>query len=390
VIQLAILKEKRDKMNTLKRQIEENGFEKVIKDFNLISKEDDNYILLKYQQTKSPLHIKSVKQSRGIIFNKETLDIVSYPFIKFPTIGKKHKLDLKNFKVYEKTDGTMIQLWFCKIRDKWIVSTTGAVEANHPLNDETTKTFTDLFWETCDDIGYDMSKLIKGKTYIFELATEMNKVVNTFEKRKIVLIGVRDLFTLEEESLSHYSLTLGIPQPREYHFDTFEDLYKSLKNVKLGDVNFEGYVLVNHNTFERYKVKSNTYIVFHQFNGEDVDKEGFSKERLLDVVRAGEIDEVATVFPTLLEPLKEIETKVNDIKDSIKDDFERIRLIEDKKTFFLESQKVVKFNKSFKSILTVFNILNNERSISFDDAFNRLDTKNLYKTLKRYKIGDLK
>jgi len=374
-------------MNNLQNQIKQNGLEKVINEFKLISKEDENYILLKYQQTNSPLSIKAVQQARGIIFNKETFEIVSYPFIKFPTIGKHHKLDIKNFRVFEKTDGTMIQLWYCYIRNKWIVSTTGSVEANQPLNDETTKTFTDLF---CETAKFNINNLIKGKTYVFELGTELNTVVNTFKERKLVLIMVRDLTTLQEENIDIYSKDLGIDKPKEYFFDTIEDMYKSLKNVKLGDINFEGYVLLNQNTYERYKVKSNTYVLFHQFNGEDVESKGFSKERLVDVVRAGEIDEVSVVFPKLLEPLEELDSKLNDIKEHIRDDFERIKLIEDKKTFFIESQKVVSFNKSFKTILTIFSIMQVNRDISLDEAIDKLDTKNLYKLLKNYKIGDLK
>ena len=38
---------------------------------------------------------------------------------------------------------------------------------------------------------------------------------------------------------------LDCERPKQYFFDNEEEMIKSLKNVKHGDVNFEGYVIVD-------------------------------------------------------------------------------------------------------------------------------------------------
>jgi len=93
----------------------------------------------------------------------------------------------------------------------------------------------------------------------------------------------------------------------------------SLKNVKYGDVNFEGYVIIDEN-FNRLKVKSNSYIIFSQFNGDIA-----SKWRLVVVILNNEIEEVVASFPDLKVQLDKLARNYETIITPVREKFEFLK-----------------------------------------------------------------
>ena len=103
--------------------------------------------------------------------------------------------------------------------------------------------------------------------------------------------GVKLYSEHDQDMLDGAARIFNCARPKQYFFESEKEMLDSLKNVKYGDDNFEGYVIVD-DKFNRLKVKSNTYIIFSQFNG-DLE----SKWRLVDVVLTNEIEEVSSTFP---------------------------------------------------------------------------------------------
>lgn len=82
--------------------------------YSLIVKEDDDYILLKYNQLESDLSNLIVQECRGIILRKSDLKVVCFPFKKFFNYHEPNaaNIDWDGARVLDKIDGSLIKLWF--------------------------------------------------------------------------------------------------------------------------------------------------------------------------------------------------------------------------------------------------------------------------------------
>ena len=379
-----------NKLNVI-QEIEKLGLETFIDRYNLKSKDYGHKFNLKYDQLNTK-KTPATNECRGIVISKD-MKVLSMPFVRFSNYEENSRklIDWDSATYWEKTDGTMIQFYYDPIADKWCVGTTGTAEAvdmvscrdkikqevyNYDFN------LTDLFHTTCEKLNIDLSKCQKGCTYIFELATEYNKVINSYSTDTVVLLGIRDLTMFNEysqETLDYFAQDINCGRPKQYFFKSEKEMLDSLKNVKYGDTNFEGYVVVDMD-FNRVKVKSNTYIIYAQFNG-NVE----SKWRLVDVVLANEIDEVSASFPTLREQMEKMKQNFDNIIEPVKEKFEDLKERFDsleRKDFFIEGNKAVNFDKSKKALLSIFTQLFNDKNISFDDALTCVNRKALYKMIK--------
>lgn len=380
------------KLNCIK-EIKELGLNSFIEKYNLKSKDYGHKFNLKYDQLNTK-KTPSTNECRGIVISK-SLDILSMPFVRFSNYDENSRklIDWNTATYWEKTDGTMIQYYYDPIIDKWCVGTTGTAEAidNVSCRDKITQevnqydfNITELFYSTCKKLNIDISEYVlqKGCTYIFELATEYNKVINKYSSDKVVLLGIRELNTYTEFGqlfIDNIAKLINCDRPKQYLFDSEKEMLDSLKNVKYGDENFEGYVIVDED-FNRVKVKSNTYIIYSQFNG-DIE----SKWRLVDVVLSNEIDEVSASFPNLREPMRKMKEKFDYIIKPVKEKFDYLKVNFDsleRKDFFIEGNKAVNFDKNKKPLLSIFTQLFNNKDISFDDALSVVDRKSLYKMIK--------
>jgi hypothetical protein len=379
------------KLNSVE-EIRETSIERFVAKYKLKHKDYGHKFSLKYDQLDTPKK-PAANECRGIVLSNN-LEVLSMPFARFSNYNETSRKDIdwETATYWEKTDGTMIQYYYDHIIDKWCVGTTGTAEAvdNVSSRDKIKQienhydfNLTDLFYKVCEENGIDLTQCEKENyTFIFELATECNIVINSYEKRRIVLLGIRDLASLKElsqDDLERWAEALSCERPRQYFFESETEMISSLKNVKHGDVNFEGYVVVDQN-HNRVKVKSNTYIIFSQFNG-DIE----SRWRLVDVVISNEIDEVGSYFPNLLEPMRSIEKKYKELIAPIQEKFEFLKENIDsleKKEFFIEAQKAVSFDKKKKILLGVMSQLQRDRNIDFNDAVDKIDKRKLYKLLK--------
>lgn len=385
-------------LNTI-NEINRIGLEKFVEKYSLSYKDYGHKFSLKYHQLDTK-KTDSTNECRGLILAKDSFRVLSMPLIRFSNYSQHtaKSIDWDSARYYEKTDGTMIQYYYDDIIEKWCVGTTGTAEAieNVSCRDKVNKTIhrydfslTDLFYRTCEELGVNLKNLEKGFTYIFELATKYNMVINTYQKSTLNLLAMRntsldqDYHEYLQQTVDDQAKVIGCGRPKEYFFKSQEEMISSLKNVKHGDENFEGYVVVDKNK-NRLKVKSNAYILYSHFNA-DLDALTESKWRLADVVINNEIDEVSASFPALRETLDGMKVKYDELVTPIKEKFEYLRSVHDtieRKEFFVEASNSIDHSSSKKPLLGVFKQLFDNKDILFEDALDVVKREKIYKLIK--------
>jgi T4 RnlA family RNA ligase len=257
--------------------------------FNLHINAKDNLIIFKYNQFNSDFSNKIVKESRGIILEKETWNIVAHPFDKFFNYGETYayNLTLDDSYILEKVDGSIMKVYFYD--GEWRIATNGTIDANDASNNDGI-TFTKIFFDVIDIDK--LENLVKdfspNLTYIFELIHPSNQIVVDYEGvKELVFIGLKendgDLrdFNIFHKSIKkkYEKLFKGLPIrfPRLFNLKKVKDVSElseiaDKENEKGNE--FEGYVVTqikDNLVIGRVKVKSPKYIQLHHVvTGESV------------------------------------------------------------------------------------------------------------------------
>jgi len=281
--------------------IRKNGLEKAISEFNLICKEYEHKILLKYNQIESDMSIPEVQDCRGLILEKNTWNVLSLAFRKFFNSGETHaaKIDWDTAHILNKEDGTMIQVYWDWHDMMWYAGTTGTANGEGEVNNKYGTTFNDLFWDTVNNkYTFNECLLNKDLIYVFELCTPYNIVVTPHGESSAKLLAVRNRLTLKELSqvdLFMVSESLGIPLVKSYDLNVgnADELAKTLVGMPWSE---EGYVVrdVNDN---RVKIKNPAYLAVHQLKGKT------AEHNIMTIVKTNEIEEFASTFPGRKEEL---------------------------------------------------------------------------------------
>lgn len=273
--------------------------------------EEDNFILLKYDQINSDFSNEIVKECRGIILDKNTFKIVCFPFIKFFNIGEPNadKIDWSSARVQEKIDGSIMKIWF--YNGNWHLSTNGCINANNAelsFKTDKYKTFSDLFWDIFDkDI---LDRLNKDYTYMFELVSPYNRVVVEYDKLDLYHIGTRNNVTGEE-----LEVDIGIKKPNQYKLNNEEEVKNATSKLKL---DHEGYVVVDR-YYHRIKIKSPLYVKAHYMISS-----GFNTGKIIDLIRENEQEEFLAYFPYYRQDIELLENKIQNYIDLITNNWKDI------------------------------------------------------------------
>ena len=251
-----------------------------------------------------------VQEARGIIINIKTLEVVCFPFRKFGNYGESYadEIDWASARVQEKVDGSIMKVWFYD--GKWNVSTNGVIDAYHNVGDfcSSGKSYGKLFDEGAKDAGLDYNKLDPDYTYIFELISPECPIVINYPKTTIYHLGTRNNATGQE-----INADIGVQKPKEYKMNSLEDCIASAKMINadtsLDDIKGEGYVVVDGN-WHRVKVKSPDYLkssYFKMYNNP-------TDERIVNIIKAGEVEEVCTYFPAFRESANRVLASVEALR----------------------------------------------------------------------------
>lgn len=265
------------------------------------SKLHPNLFGLRYDQIHSPMSLPEIREARGIIFEKDTLRIVCYPFRKFFNLHESSHadpIDWKSATVQEKLDGSIIKIYH--YNNEWIVATNNTIDARESNREGENSSFNyqDLFDDaakcTFGD-GFPFEQLDKRYTYIFEMLHLVSRIIVKYPGPRLVHIGTRWVHGFEDSGKEYPELNVkipGTPQPRIFHLGSVEEVVQMSKELVNPIVEGEGFVVVDSN-FHRIKVKSPTYVLVHSAKSSQTSY----TELICRVVLTNEQDEFLSLFP---------------------------------------------------------------------------------------------
>ena len=266
----------------------------------------ENLVLLKYNQISSDFSEEICKECRGLILEKETWRIVRFAFKKFFNLGEKYadKIDWNSAIATEKEDGSLITLYFYD--NKWRIATNGNMCADwSPLNRGKYKTFGDLFWDTFNKCGVNITSLNPNYSYTMELCSLNNRIVLTYPEPVLFHI-----LTIDNRTLEEVEMNIGIQKPRQYNLNSEKDYCDLVASM---DDTHEGIVVRDKNC-NRVKIKTTTYFTLHHLMNNGV----MTLERAIELIWENDEEEFLVYFPELIEYFDNVKLALNSIKNAVR------------------------------------------------------------------------
>lgn len=306
------------------------GVEAMTQELGIIVKRHPAYphlVFFKYNQVESPMNHPVVQECRGLMLD-ESNDwmAVSYPFNKFFNYGEGNAADIdwSTARVYEKLDGSLMTMYYYD--GVWQVASNGTPDAGGPVEGGA-ETFADLWWST---FNIPLDRLEPCFCYMFELMTPKNRVIVPHATPRFALLGMRDMETLEEVDHINWAQEAGMPVAPSFSLSGWDSIVEAAKG--LNPMQSEGFVVCD-GRFNRVKVKCPQYVALAHM------KDGFSRRRMIELVRHGEGDEFLGYFPEYRALYEEIVSRHRTLADRIESRFAEIRGIESQKDFALLATK---------------------------------------------------
>jgi RNA ligase len=210
--------------------------------------------------------------SRGLILNNKTGEVVALPFPKFFNWGESGRTTNAPIQsITEKIDGSLGILY--RLNNEYRIATRGAFESEQAL------------WGTQYlNSHFDLTGLESNLTLLFEIVYPANHIVVHYGDREdLVLIGARNRFTGETlpiPALKELSAHFGFNLASVYDFGSIEDVLQAAGNLK---ADYEGWVA----TFadgSMFKFKGAMYQLAHRF------LTGVTFNQVLQAVANGQFD----------------------------------------------------------------------------------------------------
>ena len=279
--------------------------------YNVKIKEENDYVLLKYNQLNSDFSNPIVRECRGSIFRQESGKwiCVCRAFDKFGNVGQDYvpEINWLTASIQEKVDGSLMKVW----NDKgfWHLSTNGNIDAfKTPLGDFD-MSFGDYFMKCLGGISFMefAQYLDPNYCYMYEMVGPKNRVVVEYKKPMLYGLGRRNMKTMKEEQ---YKGPIGawcnITVPKVYALFNMDEV---IKIASFMDKDEEGFVVCDGN-FNRVKVKSAGYLVAAGLRNNGV----ITYKRVLDMLLNDQLDDFLAYCPQYEDEVNEV---VNDFNELI-------------------------------------------------------------------------
>ena len=312
----------------LQDYLRDQGLTSLVNEFKIkVNRHQDfsNLVCLKYSQLESPLEKKIVQQCRGIILDESNnWQIVSYPYDKFFNYGESQAptIDWDSAVVYEKLDGSLMSLYY--YQGQWRVQSSGTADGSGQVN-IANFSFRELFWKVWQELNYQFPQEIEY-CFMFELMTPYNRIVVRQESYKLVLHGVRNLQTLQEDNPLIWAKKTGWEVVKTYPLKNLAAIVEASNN--LDPMKSEGYI-VSDAKFNRIKIKSSEYVAIAHL------REGFSTRKLLNIVLTNEGEEFLNYYPEWQGLYEQIKIKYESLVQEIEHVYAQHKDIELQKDFAL-------------------------------------------------------
>lgn len=302
-------------MLSLQKYLREHGLEKTVSDLKIIAKQKDELVLFKYNQIESDFSLESVQEARGIILDSsDNWNIVNYTFKKFFNIQEylASKIDWNTSQVLMKHDGSLINIWNHK--GIWRMSTSGVIDADTYANDGLIK-YSDLVIRSISkryNMNFDKfcSYLNPLYCYAFELCTPFNIVITQHKEYNLILLGIRNKITLEEQSIFDSNLS-HLEKPKQYALRDQNEISKTFENMTFEE---EGYVVVDKD-YNRVKIKNPSYVSVHFLKG------SLGAHYIMQVIKDNELSEFCTYFKERSDEAYYLKNKYDEFISTLNDIF---------------------------------------------------------------------
>ena len=278
--------------------------------YNIIIKEDGDYVLLKYSQIDSDFSLPIVRECRGSIFYKNgEWKCVRRAFDKFGNYGESYVSEINwgTASVQEKVDGSLMSLWYHN--SGWHLSTNGTIDAfKAPLGDYEI-TFGDYFLDCLGNARYDfLPELDTDYCYTFEMVGPLNRVVVNYDKPKLYAIGQRNMKTMEEVK---YDGPLGafwnIWLPKFYTLNSLDEVIEVASKMSKDE---EGFVVCD-GEYNRIKVKSLEYLMAARLKNNGV----ITTHRIIQMIKDLSIDDFLAYCEQHTERVNNVIDKIHSIAE---------------------------------------------------------------------------
>lgn len=301
-------------MLEVQKAIRSHGLEHIVKQLALRVYKHPNEPLvgLKYNQIDSPRTHPIVREARGLVLHSRTFDIVAKPFNRFFNVGELQEefkqFNWDDFTCVTKEDGSLIILYWYD--GAWRVNTSGSFGLGAVQSYDIT--WEELFWKHAD---FDIEKLSKRHTYLWELCTPYNMVVKTYKEPRVFLIGVNNTITgdsFKEHYVDEVAKYIEAARPKTFNVAGKDEVKNLLLTLDGLDEVHEGVVLHDSNGL-RYKWKTKGYLELHKLadNGNIL-----KPHRLLSIVLSNKDDDVSAIFP--------VKGALNSVKDAIRSEVDNL------------------------------------------------------------------
>jgi RNA ligase len=255
-------------------------------------------------------------QCRGLVTDDEG-NVVARPFRKFFNIEEGRHNSTKDFRVYEKMDGSLIIAFY--YNDEFVVASRGSFTSDQA---------------EAARLIFDKLKTIplpREYTYMFEFTAPWNRIVVDYGRgERLTLLGIQNTETGEElpmgmvvEVLNSFYPALEKPFLEVKEYDNVDD-YSVLKNLVKD--NQEGFV-IHFSNGDRCKIKGEEYIRLHGIMTNasttsvwEVLKNQDSMEQYLQEVPDEFYEKIKTYKQSLEDEYWEIASKVKSIFNTIYED----------------------------------------------------------------------
>lgn len=265
---------------------------------------------VKYDQIDSPKGDAIVREARGLVLELGSFNLVAKGFNRFFNYGEFAEefktFNFSNHTASVKEDGSLILLYHYE--NQWHVNTSGSFPGDNKIHSFNVG-WIDLFWQLAKD-KIKLNELNTSCTYVFEMCSLYNKVVRMYSEPALYLLSIfqnttDDSLEWSEQTVDAVAEQHNIKRPQRWHLTSADATKELLQKLNHNDPTFEGLVLRDNNNL-RYKWKTDSYLALHgKFSNGNL----FLPDRLVDVARSGDIDEVVTYFPEAKDAL----FKVSDI-----------------------------------------------------------------------------
>lgn len=207
------------------------------------TKINGNYLLLDYHMLDSPRKHAVSDLCRGALMrlDPETKEWAysRRMFDRFYNYGEcgwhDTHFDWSSAVVEEKADGSLIGVWWDQDAKQWQIGTRGNAFGDNTVttleNEEGTMTFRDLFLRAFGSMD-KFEPFRKNITFMFELCCLENKVVTSYPKDTVFLLGMRfndNLFDnyAKKSQLDTMALKLGVERPEAYALTSFDEVMEA-------------------------------------------------------------------------------------------------------------------------------------------------------------------